>query len=191
VHHFDTYTLVKSLGHGGFTEEQSVQIMKAIRGLLADNLDVARRALYSKSDFENEAYLFRAACSELRNSLQASRNAEIQAQRSRRAQLQHEADILSQRFNQELSGLSDNLKEMFNNQKISTRELQRTQDTAIQELNYKIMVSLHSDGRSQVEGLRWILTRRAALTIAACAGEWRHPDAWAVSSRRMLTEFLG
>jgi hypothetical protein len=175
VHHFDTYTLVKSLSNGGFTEEQSVQMMKAIRGLLADNLDVARRALYSKSDFENEAYLFRAACSELRNSLQASRNAEIQAQRSRRAQLQHEADILSQRFNQELSGLSDNLKEMFNNQKISTRELQRTQDTAIQELNYKIMVSLHSDGRSQVEGLRWVLTRRAALTIATCAGKSCRP----------------
>nr|KMM71427.1 hypothetical protein CPAG_07734 [Coccidioides posadasii RMSCC 3488] len=81
VHHFDTYSLVKDLGNGGFTDKQSVIIMKAIRGILADNLEVARNGLMSKSDFENETYLFRAACSELRNSIQTSRNAEIQAQR--------------------------------------------------------------------------------------------------------------
>ncbi|PGH31713.1 hypothetical protein GX50_05492 [[Emmonsia] crescens] len=169
VHHFDTYTLVKDLGRSGFTEEQSVSIMKAIRGLLADNLERARQGLISKSDVENETYLFQAACSELRNSLQASRNADIQAQRSQRAQLQHELDILTQRMTQELAGLKDDLKEMFNDQKISTRELQRSLDTAIQELNYQITVSLNSDGKSEVEGLRWILTRRAALAIATSA----------------------
>lgn len=173
VHHFDTYGLVKDLVKGGFSDQQAIQIMKATRGLLADNLEVAKKGLYSKSDFENESYLFRAACSELRNSLQTSRNADIQAQRSRRAQLQHEADILSQRLNQELAGLNDNLKEMFNEQKIWTRELQRSVDTNIQELNYKITVSLHSDGKSEVESLRWILTRRAAIAIATSAGEFQ------------------
>ncbi|OJD25079.1 hypothetical protein ACJ73_03557 [Blastomyces percursus] len=169
VHHFDTYSLVKDLGRSGFTEEQSVSIMKAIRGLLADNLELARKGLISKSDVENETYLFQAACSELRNSVQASRNTTIQAQRSERAQLQHELDILTQRMTQELAGLKDDLKEMFNDQKISTRELQRSLDTAIQELNYQITVSLNSDGKSEVEGLRWILTRRAALAIATSA----------------------
>ena len=53
VHHFDTYTLVKDLGKGGFTQDQSVTIMKAIRSLLAVNLDVAREGLVSKSDVEN------------------------------------------------------------------------------------------------------------------------------------------
>ncbi|EEP78676.1 predicted protein [Uncinocarpus reesii 1704] len=169
VHHFDSYSLVKDLNKGGFTEEQSISIMKAIRGLLADNLQVARNGLISKSDFENETYLFRAACSELRNSIQASRNAEIQAQRAQRAQLQHEVDILTQKMTQELSGLKDDLKEMFNNQKISTKELQRSQDTGIQELNYQITVSLNSDGKRVVESLRWILTRRAAVAIATSA----------------------
>ncbi|EFW19081.1 conserved hypothetical protein [Coccidioides posadasii str. Silveira] len=169
VHHFDTYSLVKDLGNGGFTDKQSVIIMKAIRGILADNLEVARNGLMSKSDFENETYLFRAACSELRNSIQTSRNAEIQAQRAQRAQLQHEVDILTQKMTQELSGLNDSLKEMFNDQKISTKELQRSQDTGIQELNYQITVSLNSDGKRVVESLRWILTRRAAVAIATSA----------------------
>ena len=53
VHHFDTFTLVKDLERGGFSEEQSVTLMKAVRGLLAVNLDVARESLVSKSDVEN------------------------------------------------------------------------------------------------------------------------------------------
>ena len=53
VHHFDTFTLVKDLERGGFSEEQSVTIMKAVRGLLAVNLDVANEGLISKSDVEN------------------------------------------------------------------------------------------------------------------------------------------
>ena len=53
VHHFDTYTLVKDLGKGGFTDEQAVTIMKAIRSLLAVNLDLAKDGLVSKSNVEN------------------------------------------------------------------------------------------------------------------------------------------
>ncbi len=53
VHHFDTYSLVKDLEKGGFTPDQSVTLMKAVRGLLAQNLDVAKDGLVSKSDVEN------------------------------------------------------------------------------------------------------------------------------------------
>ena len=53
VHHFDTYTLVKDLSKGGFTEDQSITMMKAVRSLLAVNLDMAKDGLVSKSDVEN------------------------------------------------------------------------------------------------------------------------------------------
>ena len=53
VHHFDTFTLVRDLERGGFSEEQSVTIMKAVRGQLAVNLDVAKEGLVSKSDVDN------------------------------------------------------------------------------------------------------------------------------------------
>lgn len=53
VHHFDTFTLVRNLQKGGFTEGQSVNLMKAVRSLLALNLEVAREGLVSKSDIEN------------------------------------------------------------------------------------------------------------------------------------------
>ncbi|KAJ5822741.1 hypothetical protein N7447_005081 [Penicillium robsamsonii] len=169
VHHFDTYSLVQDLSKGGYSEEQSTTIMKAVRAILQNNLSLARESLTSKSDVENEEYLFKAACSELHSSLQTARNSEIQHQRSSRTQLQHETDIISQRLSQELSGMKDDIKGMFNDHKMTTREQQRSIDTSVQELNYKITVSLNSDGKSEIEGLRWILTRRAALTIAICA----------------------
>ncbi|RAK79696.1 uncharacterized protein BO72DRAFT_466793 [Aspergillus fijiensis CBS 313.89] len=169
VHYFDTYSLVRDLSKSGFSDEQSITIMKAVRSILQSNLDLARQSLTSKSDVENESYLFQAACSELQSSLQMARGSEMQRQRASRTQLQHEADILSQRLNQELAGLKDDIKGMFNDHKMSTREQQRNIDTSVQELNYKITVSLNSDGKSEIEGLRWILTRRAAMAIATSA----------------------
>ena len=170
-HHFDTYSLVQQLAVEGFTLEQSVTVMKAIRLMLAVNLDLAKEGLVSKSDTENETYLFRAACSELRTTLQAARQSEIQKQRSTRAQLQHEADILNQKFTQDMLTLREELKAMFNDRKMSLQEEKRRIDGKISELNYEITVLLNSDSKSEVEGLRWVLTRRAALAIAAAACE--------------------
>lgn len=52
-HHFDSYSLVKQLEEGGYTPQQAVTSMKAVRKLLAKNLNVAQQSLVSKSDVEN------------------------------------------------------------------------------------------------------------------------------------------
>jgi Protein of unknown function (DUF1640) len=171
-HHFDTYSLVQDLAKGGgFTEDQAVTIMKAVRLMLAVNLDIAKEGLVSKSDVENETYLFRAACSELRTSLQSSRHSEIQRQRTQRAQLHHEYDILNQKVSQDMLNLREELKAMFNDRKMAVQEEKQRLDSKISELNYEITVLLNSDSKSEVEGLRWVLTRRAALAIAISACE--------------------
>lgn len=46
---------------------------------------------------------------------------------------------------------------------------QQSREGEISELNYKISVALNSDSKSEVEGLRWVLTRRAAMAIATMA----------------------
>ncbi|KAI9890912.1 MAG: hypothetical protein M1814_003552 [Vezdaea aestivalis] len=169
THHFDTFTLVRDLDRGGFQAEASVTLMKAVRGLLADNLHLAREGLVSKSDVENATYLFRAACSELRTEIQNGRKAETEKMRTGRWQLHHETDILNQRLTQDLMTLRDELKGMFDDRKMVTRQEQRRMESAIQELNYRITVSLNSDSKSEVEGLRWVLTRRAAMAIVVMA----------------------
>lgn len=165
VHHFDSWTLVKQVEEGGFTDAQAITAMKAVRGLLAHNLDVAKEGLVSKSDVENETYLFRAACSELRTEIQNTRRANEETMRRERTLLQHEVDILNQKLTQELMTLKDDLRGMFNDRKIAVREEQRSMESKIQDINYKITVALNSDSKSEVEGLRWVLTRRSVLGI--------------------------
>jgi hypothetical protein len=161
--------------------------MKAVRQTLLDNMALARAGLVSKSNVENETYLFRAACSELKTEIGNAKKGEMERMRTERGQLQHEVDILGQRLGQETTGLRDELKGLFDDRKMAVRQEQRvmetkvcsllllvcasadTDDPQIQELNYKITVALNSDARSEVEGLRWVLTRRAAITVGISA----------------------
>jgi uncharacterized protein YdeI (BOF family) len=131
VHHFDTYSLVKQLSKGGYTPEQAVTTMKAVRGILTDNIELARASLVSKSNVENETYLFRAACSELRIEVENNRKAEVEKMRSERNQLQHEVDILNQKLGQETSHLKDELKGLFDDRKMAVRQEQRTMDSKV------------------------------------------------------------
>ncbi|RKF61847.1 putative moz protein represents a chromatin-associated acetyltransferase protein [Erysiphe neolycopersici] len=165
VHHFDTYTQVHRVQEGGFTLEQSITTMKAVRALLAMNLGVAKASLVSKSDVENQSYLFRAASSELKTEIQSMRCKNDEAMRRERTLLQHEVDILIQKLSQELLTLKEEIKGMFDDRKMSVRMDQRSMESKIQELNYKITVLLKSDTKSEVEVLRWVLTRRSVMGI--------------------------
>ncbi|EOO02248.1 putative moz protein represents a chromatin-associated acetyltransferase protein [Phaeoacremonium minimum UCRPA7] len=165
VHHFDSYSLVKQLEVGGYTQDQAITAMKAVRAILAQNLDVAQDSLVSKSDVENETYLFRAACSELSTEIKNSSRVADEQLRQQRTLLQHEVDILTQTLNQELLTLNDNVRGMFNDRKMAVREEQKAAESAIQQINYKISVILNSDSRSEIEGVRWVLIRRSVLGI--------------------------
>ncbi|KAH7328621.1 hypothetical protein B0I35DRAFT_417906 [Stachybotrys elegans] len=165
MHHFDTYSLVKQLQQGGYSQGQAVTAMKGIRTLLAQNLDVAQASLVSKSDVENETYLFRAACSELGTEVKNNRRLQEEQMRQQRTHLQHEVDNLTQSLNQELLTLNDNVRGMFNDRRMAVREEQKAGDSAIQQINYKISIMLSSDSKSEIESLRWILIRRSVLGI--------------------------
>ena len=110
-----------------------------------------------------------AACSELRTETGNTRRAAASKQRTERAHLQHEVDILSQRITQETLALKDELRGVFNDRKMAVRTEQRGMETKLQELNYKITVALNSDTKGEVEGLRWVLTRRAAMAVGGMA----------------------
>lgn len=131
VHHFDTYGLVKRLEEGGWTGDQAVTIMKAVRQVLAENMDLARDGLVSKSNVENETYLFRAACSELRTEIQTKRKGMVETSRTERAQLQHEVDILGQKLTQDGGNLKDDLRGMFDDRKMKVRNESRHMESKV------------------------------------------------------------
>ncbi|KAM6488665.1 hypothetical protein HDV62DRAFT_348461 [Trichoderma sp. SZMC 28011] len=165
IHHFDSYSLVKQLQEGGYSSDQAITMMKAIRTILAHNLDMAQEKLVSKSDIENESYLFSAACSELSAEIKNNRRGQDEQIRQQRTHLQHEVDILTQTLNQELLTLNDNVRGIFNDRKMTVREEQKAAESAIQQINYKISIMLSSDSKSEIEGVRWILIRRSVVGI--------------------------
>jgi hypothetical protein len=131
VHHFDTYGLVRELDKSAYTRDQATTLMKAVRGMLISNMGLARDGLVSKSNVENETYLFRAACSELKTEIGNTRKGEIERMRTERAQLQHEVDILGQRLGQETGTLKDELKGLFDDRKMAVRQEQRHMETKV------------------------------------------------------------
>lgn len=141
VHHFDSYSLVKQLEQGGYTNAQAITAMKAVRALLAQNLEVAQGGLISKSDVENETYLFRAACAELSTEVKNNRRIADEQLRQQRTVLQHEVDNTTQVMNQELLTLNDNVKGMFNDRKMAVREEQKAAESAVRRLLYPIYSS--------------------------------------------------
>lgn len=134
VHHFDSYSLVKQLEDGGYTNAQAITAMKAVRALLAQNLEVAQGGLISKSDVENETYLFRAACAELSTEVKNNRRVADEALRQQRTILQHEVDNTTQMLNQDLLTLNDNVRGMFNDRKMAVREEQKAAESAVGSL---------------------------------------------------------
>lgn len=131
VHHFDSYSLVKQLEVGGYTQTQAITAMKAVRSLLAQHLDTAQGGLISKSDVENETYLFRAACAELSTEVKNNRRVADEQLRQQRTFLQHEVDNTTQALTQELATLNDNVKGMFNDRKMAVREEQKAAESAV------------------------------------------------------------
>lgn len=143
VHHFDTYSLVRRLEEGGWTQAQSITLMKAVRTTLSSNMNLAHQGLVSKSDVENEAYLFSAACSELHTEISTKRKAEAERSRTDRTQLTHEVDILSQRMTQESGNMKDELKGMFDDRKMAVRNEQRDMERKVRPRMFHPRFSLN------------------------------------------------
>ena len=78
---------------------------------------------------------------------------------------------MNQKMTQDLLTLKEEMKAMFHNRKMAVQEDKRNLDGRISELNYEITVLLNGDAKSDVESLRWVLTRRAAMAIGFATGK--------------------
>ncbi|RUS26041.1 hypothetical protein BC938DRAFT_471300 [Jimgerdemannia flammicorona] len=153
-HHFDTYRLVKLLEKKGFTRDQSIDIMGGIKHMLRDRASALRSRMLSKSDLENESYLFRAALSELRTEIAILRRNDMTLLQSEVAAITRETDALNQRLREDVAMMKSDIQLDMNNRKSETREDQKSIDVRIQEANNKFTICL-GDIRTDLEAVRW------------------------------------
>ena len=88
--------------------------------------------------FEQETYLFTAACSELSAEIRNNRRLQDEKLRQQRTLLQHEVEILTQKLNQEALTLNDNVRGMFNDRKMAVREEQKSAESAVSAQTYSV-----------------------------------------------------
>lgn len=164
---FDTYNVYLGLkNEGKFTSAQSDLLMQALASMLARALARTGEQCVATATSENEAYLFEAACSELRNEIQMSRKSQSEQFRSDLARLQRDVDILQHgEVDESVNTLKVELDMEINERKNSTRVDENTVQLQIQELNNKIAIHINSDVKSEIERLRWQTTRRGLTAV--------------------------
>ncbi|KAG2179470.1 hypothetical protein INT44_006316 [Umbelopsis vinacea] len=169
-HHFDTFKLLRALEQQGFTRTQAEVIMKGIKFKLRNSTAHLRQRMLTKSDLENESYLFKAALSELRTEIQVMRRNDTLTLQSEAAQITREVDALAQRLREDTGNMKSEISLDMNNRKNEVREDQKMIDMRIQEINNKFTISL-GDVRTDLEAVRWetIWKGMAGVVVAGVA----------------------
>ncbi|KAG6872794.1 hypothetical protein C0995_006523 [Termitomyces sp. Mi166 len=149
-----------------FPEETARSLMRATRALLVDRTGRVRSDGLTAKDLDNQAYLFRAALSELRAEITMMTKNDSAAIRASTAALRREVDRLDVKMKEDVDTLKHEIQMDVNNRKNETKSDHKQRDIAIEELLNKVIVSV-SDLRTDVEEIKWENMRRAVLTLTA------------------------
>lgn len=169
LHPFDTHTFIKKLEEAGFlatkrdgdaaAEKGSISssttflstvkrhdpaeaIMEALRHLLITRGERVLDHHMSKTEVDNQAYLFTAALSELRTELQVRARNDAAALRSMMTLLQREVDGLNQKMREDTGAMKHDIQVDMNNRKGEAKEEQNTLEQEIQDLNNRFTISI-------------------------------------------------
>ncbi|KAH9951759.1 hypothetical protein B0H21DRAFT_717371 [Amylocystis lapponica] len=141
-------------------------LMRATRALLVDRLGRVRRDALTSKDLESQAYLFKAALSELRTETTMLTRNETAAMRTASAALRREVDALGGRMKEDISGLKHDIQMELDSRKNESKNDMKQYDIMIEEVLNKALVTL-GDLRTGMEEARWDNMRKS---IAALSG---------------------
>lgn len=167
-HHFNTHQLVKKLEGEGFERGQAEVLMRGLQGFIRQSAVRVKKEMLTKSDIENESYLFRAALRELRTEIQVMRRQNLASLQSGTATTIREMDALSTRLREDVGLMKSDIQLDMNTRKAETREEQKALEIRIQEVNNRLTIAL-GDLRTEMEAMKWEMTRRSLLTIFSSA----------------------
>jgi len=172
-----------------FPTQTARGLMRATRALLVDRLGKVRREGLTVKDLDNQAYLFRAALSELRAEITMMTKNDAAAIRTATAALRREVDRLDVKMKEDIGTLKHEIQMELDSRKNEGKSDLKQQDIAIEELLNKAIVSVNNL-RTDVEENKWDNMRKAVLTLSAFALAiiismeiWPKPRAVAPTSR--------
>ncbi|RCK55405.1 hypothetical protein Cantr_04145 [Candida viswanathii] len=165
--YIDTYAMYKDLRGAGFSVAQSDQIIALLIYQLNLKLTKLSTIYAQRFELENEQYLFESAQQEIRVDVTRSRDQHA-------AELLALINILLRDFNAITDELHNDFLMLRNDSAVAINEaksentlLSKRMFLKIQEANHKITTDLSSNIKSEIESLRWYLSRWGLMTLLA------------------------
>ncbi|ESK97636.1 mitochondrial protein [Moniliophthora roreri MCA 2997] len=164
---FHTHSFYKALAQT-LPEPVALNLMRASRALLVDRIGRVRREGLTVKDLDNQAYLFRAALSELRAEQTLTTKNDSAAVRTATTALRRDLDRLDQKMKEDIATLKHEIQMELDSRKNEAKDEFKRQDISIEEILNKSIVSV-SDLRTELESVKWDNMRRAVLGLFAFA----------------------
>ncbi|KAJ2446195.1 hypothetical protein GGI03_007554, partial [Coemansia sp. RSA 2337] len=108
--------------------------MTVVKRRVHESMTQVQAEMLTKSDLENDAYLFRAALQELRMEMQMTRKNDQSLLESQAAGISREIESLFQRTNDQIANLRSDIEIEMNNHKHDTSLEMKGMDMELHEL---------------------------------------------------------
>ncbi|KAM7205532.1 DUF1640 domain containing protein [Naviculisporaceae sp. PSN 640] len=175
-HHFDTLKFVQRLQEEGFSEEQSVAMMKVLNDVIEESIQNLTRTMVLREDAAKATYTQKVDFAKLRSELLSADSTESNTTRASHERLTNDIAKLSSRLRDEIGRTQASVRLDLNLEKGRIREEAVSQELKIKETETKIEQEVAAL-RQQLEQvkfqtLQWLVgvcTGFAALML----GAWR------------------
>ncbi|KAK7695705.1 hypothetical protein QCA50_000341 [Cerrena zonata] len=141
-------------------------LMRATRALLVDRLGAVKREALTVKDLESQAYLFRAALSELRTEVTMRTRNSSASVRAATGALRREVDALDGHMKEDLGTLKHEIQMELDNRKNEARNDLKRQDIQHEELLNKSLITI-GELRTMMEEARWDNMRNSVAALSA------------------------
>lgn len=175
-HHFDTLKFVQRLQEEGFTEEQSVAMMKVLNDVIEESIQNLTRTMVLREDAAKATYTQKVDFAKLRSELMSADSTESHTTRSAHERLSNDITKLQNKLKDEVGRTMASVRLDLNLEKGRIREEAVGQELKIKETETKIEqeVAMLRQQLEQVkfQTLQWLMgvcTGFAALLL----GAWR------------------
>ncbi|RPD61938.1 hypothetical protein L226DRAFT_613284 [Lentinus tigrinus ALCF2SS1-7] len=140
-------------------------LMRVTRALLIDRVGRVKRDALTTQDLESQAYLFKAALSELRSETSVLTRNETAAMRAATTALRREVDTLETRMREDIATLKHEIQMDLDSRKNEARSDLKRIDMQIEEVLSRALITI-GELKTQVEESRWEKLKAAVGALA-------------------------
>ncbi|PVF97250.1 hypothetical protein CPB86DRAFT_735198 [Serendipita vermifera] len=141
-------------------------LMKSTRSLLVDRLLKIRREALDVKDMDNQAYLFRAALSELRTEATMRTKNQAAAITTAISSLRRDVDRLDVKMKEDISELKHEIQMEMDSHRNEIRADLKKSDLRMEDVIHQTTVTI-GDIRTEIEQAKWDNTRRGVAIFAS------------------------